>query len=62
MKMCFPLYQSYNPIVDEKIDFLKVSGPTYRGQVIDPQQQTPQGKSVAKPGTPLLSILVENTH
>ena len=38
-----------------KLDFQK-SGPTswtYRGQVVDPCHQTPQGQSVAKPETPL---------
>ena len=29
------------------------SGPTYRGQVVNSRHQTPQGQSVAKPGTPL---------
>ena len=26
--------------------------PTYRRQVVNPRHQTPQGQSVAKPGTP----------
>ena len=29
------------------------SGTTYRKQVVHPRHQTPQGQSVAKPGTPL---------
>ena len=35
-----------------KLDLQK-NGPTYRGQVINPRHQSPQGQSVAKPGTPL---------
>ena len=35
-----------------KLDFQK-RGPTYRGQAVNRRHQTPQGKSVAKPGTPL---------
>ena len=34
-------------------------GPTCRGQVVNPQHQTPQGQSVAKPETPLQNIQVE---
>ena len=34
------------------------SGPTYRRQVVNPRHRTPQGKSFAKPGTPLQNILV----
>ena len=29
------------------------SGLSYRGEVVSPRYQTPQGQSVAKPGTPL---------
>ena len=29
----------------------KKSGPTHRRQVVNPRHQTPQGQSVAKPGT-----------
>ena len=36
--------------------------PTYRRQVINPRHQTPQGQSVAKPGTLLLNIRVEDTN
>ena len=35
-----------------KLDFQK-NGQTYRRQVVNPWHQTPQGQSVAKPGTPL---------
>ena len=31
-------------------------------QVINLRPQTPQEQSVAKPGTPLQNILIENTH
>ena len=34
-------------------------GQTYRRQVVDPQHQTPQGQSVAKPETLLQNIQVE---
>ena len=34
-------------------------GPTYRGQVVNPRHQKPQGQSVAKPETPLQNIQVE---
>ena len=44
-----------------KLDFKK-SGPTYRGQVVNPRHQPPQGQSVAKPGTPLWNILVGNVN
>ena len=50
-KKCFPLCQTYKPTIIQ-VRFPK-SGPTYRGQVINPRHQTPQGQSVAKPGTPL---------
>ena len=33
-----------------KLDLKK--GPKYTGQVVSPRHQTPQGQSVAKPGTP----------
>ena len=32
------------------------SGPSCRRQVVHPQPQTPQGESIAEPGTPLLII------
>ena len=35
-----------------KLDFRK-SGPTYRRQVVNPGNQTPQGESVAKFGIPI---------
>ena len=35
-----------------KLDFQKVFQHT-GGQVVNPRYQTPQGQSVAKPGTPL---------
>ena len=35
-----------------KLDFQKVDQHT-GGQVVNPRHQTPQGQSVAKPGTPL---------
>ena len=38
------------------------SGPTYRGKVVNPRHQTPQGQSVAKPGTALNYILVGYKH
>ena len=41
-----------------KIRFPK-GGPTCRRQVVNPQHQTPQGQSVAKPETPLQNIQVE---
>ena len=41
-----------------RIGFPK-GGPTCRRQVVNPQHQTPQGQSVAKPETPLQNIQVE---
>ena len=41
-----------------KIWFPK-GGPTCRRQVVNPQHQTPQGQSVAKPETTLQNIQVE---
>ena len=35
-----------------ELDFQK-RGPTYRTQVVNPRHKTPQGQSVAQPGTPL---------
>ena len=48
--------QTYNHF---KLD-LKKNGQTYKRQVINPLHQTPHGKSVANPGTPLQNILVGN--
>ena len=45
---CFPLCQTYKPTIILKLDFQKVDQ-----QVVNPRHQTPQGQSVAKPGTPL---------
>ena len=38
------------------------SGPAYRRLAVKQLLQNPQGQSVAKPGTPLLNILVENLN
>ena len=50
--------QTYNHF---KLDFKK-NGQTYKRQVINPLHQTPHGKSVANPGTPLQNILVGNVN
>ena len=41
-----------------KLDFQKVDQHTG----VNPRHQTPQGQSVAKPGTPLQNILVGNVN
>ena len=46
------LYVKLTNLLLSLIKFLKI-GPTYREQVVNPRHQTPQGRSVAKPGTPL---------
>ena len=50
-KIVFP-YVKLTNLLSFWIRFPK-SGPTYMGQVVNPRHQTPQGQSVAKPGTPL---------
>ena len=55
---CFSLCQIYKPKIS--LNQISQNGPTYRGQVVNLRHQTPQGESVAKPGTPLLDILVGN--
>ena len=57
---CYPLWQTYKPLSSQTW-FLK-RGPTLSRQVVNPPYQTPQGQSVAKPGTPLWNILVENLN
>ena len=37
-------------------------GPTYRRKVVNPWHQTPQGQSVAKPGTLLQNIIIESKY
>ena len=44
-----------------KLDFQK-SGPIYRRHWVIPRHQTQQGQSIAKRGTSLLNVLVENTN
>ena len=44
-----------------KLDFQKVDQ-YYRGHVVNPRHQNPQGQSVAKTGTPLYNILVWNVN
>ena len=51
-KKLFSLMPNLQTYYHFKLDFSK-SGPTYKGQVVNPWHQTPQGQSVAKPGTPL---------
>ena len=50
-KVVFP-YVKHTKLLSFLTRFPK-SGPTYRGQVVNPRHQTPQGQSVAKPGTPI---------
>ena len=46
-----------------KLDLKKVDLHTSAvRQLVNPQHQTPQGQSVAKPGTPLWNILAENLN
>ena len=59
-KIVFP-YVKVTNLLSFLIRFPK-NGPTYRGQVVNPRHQTPQGQSVAKPGTPLQNILVGNIN
>ena len=47
--------QTYIPTLILKCE--QKIGPSYRGKVVHPRPQTPQGESVAKPETPLLIIL-----
>ena len=51
-KQMFSFMSNLQTYYHFKLDFQK-SGPTYRGQVVNLRHQTPQGQSVAKPGTPL---------
>ena len=55
-KILFSFMSNLQTYYHFKLDYQK-SGPTYRGQVVNPRHQTPQGQSVAKPGTPLQHIL-----
>ena len=57
--ICLPLRLVYKPTIIPKIS---KNGPTYRRQVVDPRHQTPKGQIVAKPGTPLWNIRVENLN
>ena len=43
-----------------RLGLISRSGPTYKRQVVNPRHKTPQGQSVAKPGTPLYNILLED--
>ena len=47
--------QTYIPTLILKCE--PKSGPSCRRTVVHPRPQTPQGESVAKPGTPMLIIL-----
>ena len=48
----FSLMSNLQTYYHFKLDFQKVDQHT-DGQVVNPRHQTPQGQSVAKPGTPL---------
>ena len=60
-KKLFSVMSNLQTYYHFKLNFQK-SGLTYRGQVVNPRYQTPQGQSVAKPGTPLQNILVGNVN
>ena len=57
----FPLISNLQTYYHFKIDFQKVDQPT-GGQEVNSWHQTPQGQSVAKPGSPLEIILVGNVN
>ena len=60
MKKLFPIVSTLQTHYQFKLDVK--NGPTHRRQVVNPRHQTPQGYSVAKPGTPLKNILIGNLN
>ena len=57
-----PLFQLYRPTVKCHIKHICRRWTNIKKQVVNPRHQTPQGQSLAKPGTPVGNILSGNIH